>query len=257
MLDFKERIKGINTKAIFLHCPKTGGTYVCQHESKNKPVLSNLHNWGHSTVTSNKRELNPFYLHKDDGMNPIFLESEIRGKPVISIVRNHYDWLVSYFYHSGGSKSNKYYNSEHYDAENSAKGFEYLVKTICDRETLWPNNKFIFRQIFSSNSNMVVDFIARNHTLDADLLEISKILGLRYSRKSKERVGRPNNISYQKYFSDELVSLVEDTWKEELSLYGFAFEEFETNSPLVGRGLIAKDIKENIKYCGSRLIYPI
>ena len=224
---------------------------------KEQTCIIELTQLGHSTVTSNKRELNPFYLHKDDGMNPIFLESEIRGKPVISIVRNHYDWLVSYFYHSGGSKSNKYYNSEHYDAENAAKGFEYLVKTICDRETLWPNNKFIFRQIFSSNSNMVVDFIARTHTLDADLLEISKILGLGYSRKSKERVGRPNNMSYQKYFSDELVSLVEDMWKEELSLYGFAFEEFETNSPLVGRGLISKDIKVNTKYCGSRLIYPI
>lgn len=256
MLTIKERIKGFNKKVILLHCPKTGGTYVCQHESNEKPVLSGLHNWGHSTVTSDKSGINPFYAFKDNGLNPIFLESEINSKPIISIVRNHFDWLVSYFYHAGGDKNNKYYNSRHYDAKIAEKGFEYLVKSICDRDDVWPNNKFIFRQIFSSSGHFLPDCIARTHSLDADLHDISKILRLEYSQKSRQRVGRKVDESYKKYFSDSLVDLVNKTWMEEISLYGFSFDKIETNEPVIGRGLISKTLKENIKYDGVNLHLP-
>jgi hypothetical protein len=140
-------IKSRDTKAIFLHCPKTGGSYINQHESRAIPILSNVDDWGHATVHSVKGR-NPFYNYKDTRINPTYLEKEIGSRKVITVVRNHFDWLVSYYYHAGGDPKNKYYNPNHYDSHAAAKGFEYLVRSICDRDDVWPNKNFIFRQTF-------------------------------------------------------------------------------------------------------------
>lgn len=241
---------------VFVHCPKTGGTYVCQHESGKAPVISGLRDLGHSYIVDDSISKNPIYQYGPNktGEDSVVNRSDIEGLPVFSIVRNHYDWLVSYFYHAGGDPNNKYFNPEHYDYKYSKKGFDYLVRVICDREDKWPNNKLLFPQVFSSGGDMICDYIANTNSLDDNLSEISDIYGLKYQKKGKQRVGRVGDSEYKKYFSDSLAQLVLDTWEDELQIYGFGFDKLETNEPILSRH-IDKDLKEQVKLTDNKLIW--
>lgn len=246
-------IKSRDTKVIFLHCPKTGGSYINQPASRESLVLSNMDNWGHATVHHSVKGRNPFYNYKGTKINPKYLEKEIGSRKVITVVRNHFDWLVSYYYHAGGDPANKYYNPYHYDSHIAAKGFEYLVKSICDRDDVWPNKNFIFRQAFSSSGIFLPDYVARTHTLDDDLCKIASLANLKYKKGQRQRVGRANH-EYKDYFEKNIIDLVYSTWNKEISLYGFDYEDVENDSYIIGRGEILKEQKSAISYDGSELI---
>jgi hypothetical protein len=247
MFDFVRDVISHKSQVVFIHGPKTGGTYVCQHESGGEKVISPIEDIGHSFIIDNVGELNPFYaFHDNERATKIVTERErIKNKVIFSIVRNHFDWLVSYFYHAGGDKNNKYYNPEHYDHDIAQKGFEYFIKKICEREDIWPNNKPIFRQAFSSNGDFICDYVARTHSLDDDLELFSNKYKLLYIKRNKQRVGRKESDDYRRYYSDELVDLINSTWSDEMELYGFSFNE--NHSGIIDR-FVNKKEKKSIKY---------
>jgi len=154
---------------------------------------------------------------------------------------------VSYAGHAGGWNA-KYRDPEHYDYEAANKSFDFLVKTIANREDLWPNRKFIHCQLFCNNGQLITDWLNKVETLDDDLTVLAVAAGVSYKRRPRQRVGC--RTDYRQYYTDSLVELVYKTWSRELKLFGYDFESTELSSGLLHRA-IDKKTKGSIQYYWS------
>lgn len=230
----------------FIHVPKTGGTYLVQFETDKKPVVKPMINLGHNCainkLISNPADFPPKIGYKDKKK---YDQHWLKNYFIFSTVRNIFDWLVSYWGHSGGHNP-KYADKNHYDYKNAQKGFEYLIKTIAGREDTWPSRKFIHFAIFSYHGDLIVDWINRTETLDEDLKALAKYRHLIYSRKRKQRVGTRDR-DYRSYYNDDLIDLVYKTWGRELKLFGYTFEGLNTEKAVLKRKIKVAQ-KRNVKY---------
>ena len=183
---------------------------------------------------------------------------EINNKFIFSIVRNIFDWLVSYLDHAAGWTPN-YKNTEHYDYEIANKGFDYLVNTIANREYPWPSRKFIFFQLFASNGDFVVDWINRKEALDDDLAQMAKYAGLKYKARGKKRVG--SHKDYREYYNDSIIELVNRTWGREQKIFGYDFDGHDKNKAILHhkinphtKSLLKYNLEENsLRFNNMRL----
>jgi len=175
----------------FIHIPKTGGTYFRQYETDKKPIISGVKDSGHVYVVKCKGDKtdkinNPI---GKKAFNSIRLKTEYKDSYVITIVRNHFSWLVSYAGHAGGW-TKRYDSTTHYDYKNASKGFDYLLKTIANRDCGWPSRKFLFCQAFCNDGDLLIDYFLRQETLDKDAEGLALKKKLKYSKKNKQRKGR-------------------------------------------------------------------
>lgn len=236
----------------YLHIPKTGGTYLAQREGSAKPVLSPVKYLGHKYIAKNPNTQNPLYqVPPYDWPQNIILQKEAQKMNIFSTVRNLYDWFVSYWYHAGGAYS-KYYRfakDSHYDYPHAKKGFEYLLKTIANRDDKWPNRRFVFLQLFDEQGSLAVEWINRSKTLDSDLKEYARYNDLKYRPKKKQRVGRKGkDRDYRRFYDDKLVDLVASTYAREIKLFGFKFEGIDQPEKAFLKKEVGEWEKKHIKY---------
>jgi hypothetical protein len=209
-------------KLCFIHIPKTGGTYVSQHENFSQSVVFPLRNLGHSTVVDPDWQLLwdvPAPFGEEQAIPRACLDDSI----VFSNVRNPFTFFVSYFHHAAGSIE-QYRNPHHYDFVAAKKGFDYLLKTIADREAIWPSRKLVHYQLFAQPSGAaVVSWLNCTAALDSHLHAMVEAFGLQYRPGKPQRIGPPGD--YRSYYTDELTDLVYRTWKREIDLFGFEFDK--------------------------------
>ena len=220
--------------AAFLHVPKSGGTYLGQWETSKQPVVSPLRDLGHKYIVDEAGAVNVTYLQHDPqrAHNAVIARRDIRRYYMVSSVRNLFDWFVSYAGHAGAWKS-RYQSDEHNDYENAQRGFDYLLKTIANREDQWPSRKFVHCQLFSSGGDLVIDWLNRTGSLDDDLQALAERRGLSYRQMKRQRVGGISD--YRRHYTDSLVELVHDTWGREIELFGFSYHPDESAKSVLGR----------------------
>lgn len=213
----------MNRKNVaFIHIPKTGGTYVGK-------VYENLNYLGHSCVINTKEEQKPSRYPPAIGILRTVYYKEISDYYVFSIVRNPFEWLVSYAAHAGGWNP-IYCDKNHYDYINANKGFDYLVKSIADRTDTWPNRNLLFFQLFSDDGKFITDRLLKTETLDADLSILASDFNIVYKKINRQRVGVHDK--YKTYYTDRLIDIVQNIWKQELNLFGYDFDGvIESNIP--------------------------
>jgi hypothetical protein len=228
----------------FLHVPKTGGTYLVQRESDDDPTIAQLKYLGHHWVVRSLERSDPVY--PPQGFRRTFVMEKRSLVPyfVFTTVRNPFSFLVSYLWHAGGLNP-KYYDPDHYDYAIATKGFDYLLKTIVNRDEPWPSRKLIHGQLFCDDGDLIVDWINHNESLDADLETMAKQMRFHYQRKKPQRVGRADD--YRSYYTDELVDLVNSTWGRELNLFGYKFDGRRTEPALL-EGKVTAAQKRGIHY---------
>lgn len=228
----------------FLHVPKTGGTYIAQWESEDEPVISPLRYLGHNWVVQSLKQ--PAQGYPPQGFVQTYLVEKKSLAPyfVFTTVRNPFSFFVSYLWHAGGLNP-KYYDPNHYDFEAARKGFDYLLKTIANRDEPWPSRKLIHGQMFCDDGSLIVDWINNNEVLDDDLECMARYLNVSYQRRPPQRVGREDD--YRTYYTEELVDMINTTWSRELDLFGYEFEGRKGKIPLL-RGKIARSQKQKIRY---------
>ncbi|MDP7423375.1 MAG: hypothetical protein QGH40_16005 [bacterium] len=239
----------IKTRKIpaYLHIPKTGGTYISQRETDDQAVIHPVKYLGHKFVIDRPGDHNVIYLEHDPARaktSVIAREKIEEYYHVFSTVRNIFDWLVSYASHAGGWNS-RYRDTEHYDYEVANKGFEYLLKTIADRENQWPSRKFIHCQLFSSSGDLIVDWLNSTRSLDEDLGKLAEYYRCTYTRKERQRVGERKD--YRSYYTDELIDLVHTTWRSEIKLLGFEFDGAERITAHLGQ-IVSKETRKALHY---------
>jgi hypothetical protein len=206
----------------FIHIAKTGGTFVTQYENANRSVIFPIRNLGHATVVDPDWEMlrdvpAPF------GEANAIPRADLDDSLVFSNVRNLFPFFVSYFHHAAGRIEN-YRNPHHYDFAAANKGFDYLLKTIADRDMVWPSRKFVHYQLFAQPSGAaIVSWLNCTASLEMNLHEMAQAFGLRYREGKPQRVGPPGD--YRSYYTDALADLVHRTWKREIDLFGFEFDE--------------------------------
>lgn len=131
------------------------------------------------------------------------------------------------------------------DYEAANKSFDYLVRSIADREDVWPSRKLIHSQIFSSGGRLVVDCLNRTHSLDDDLERMATYKGVMFRRRPPQRVGMRGD--YREYYTNDLVDLVYSTWGQELSLFGFEFDGNSIDRAILKQQITAEQ-KHSVKY---------
>jgi len=214
--------EGGPAKLCFIHIPKTGGTYVSQYENFDRSVVFPLRSLGHATVVDPDWRL--FWdVPAPFGEAQAIPRACLHGSIVFSNVRNPFSFFVSYLHHAAGSIE-QYRNPHHYDFLAASKGFDYLLKTIADRDAIWPSRKLLHYQLFAQPSGAaVVSWLNCMASLDSHLHAMVEAFGLQYRHGKPQRVGPPGD--YRTYYTDELTDLVYRTWKREIDLFGFEFDK--------------------------------
>lgn len=82
---------------VFLHVPKTGGTYTRYEHKKNLSPIHPIKNLGHVFISENKVDV-PSLSKASIKYMP---RSELKNKFVFTNVRNIFEWLVSWAGHMG------------------------------------------------------------------------------------------------------------------------------------------------------------
>jgi hypothetical protein len=208
--------------ACFVHIPKTGGTFVTQAEDSDLTVIFPMRDLNHSTLVNQDwealRDVPPPF-----GEASAIPLSAVDGHVVFSNIRNVFSFFVGYFHHAAGHVE-KYRNTHHYDFSIANRGFDYLIKSIANRDLIWPNRKFVHYQLFSQPSGVsVIDWINCAATLDRDLREMARYFGLGFRAGRPQRVGP--RTDYRSYYTNALADIVASTWSREIELFGFKFDE--------------------------------
>lgn len=208
--------------AVFVHIPKTGGTYVKSCFPENGFI-----SLGHALL---REELSDDFVPK--GL------TGTRYRPgqnhyLFTIVRDPIKFFRSYYHHVIGHGN--FHNPDHYDYKAAGKGFDYLMRVIMDRDDVWPSRKFLYPQLFDQSGKLVVSWISRNEMLDTDMASLAGKLGYHYKHGEKKRSAPVSALS--DYYSDELLQQVESVYRRERDLFGY--------SPEAGNGantLLVRDV---------------
>jgi len=218
-----------------IHVPKTGGTSASQ-----SPLIQSLN---HTSIVDKPGQSNPLY-GGPRSKNVVTFIDRLKGWRVTGIVRNPYIWLVSYAGFAGCFKKMGHY--QHYDYPHAKKGFEYLVKTIMNREEPWPSRKFIFTQFWSQPSGQfVLDHVFHTEQLDQELITYFKQKhNKHYKPAARKQIGQ--HKPYRTYYNDKLVEEVFKAWRREFKIFGYDWEHDVAHDGLLS-GAVAN--KALVSYC--------
>lgn len=224
---------------VFIHIPKTGGTYVNSCFPSNGFV-----SLGHALLRESL----------GDDHVPVGLIGTrfrpLKRHVLFSTVRNPLTFFRSYYHHVIGH--GKWYNSNHYDYQAAQRGFEYLMQTIMDREDKWPSQKFLFPQLFNQSGQLVVSWINKNEMLDEDMALFAKSLGYRFKKGEKKRAAPVREMA--EYYSDALQQQVHEVYKREFALFGYDKDSCMDNNSVPLHRDVASHVltydyeKDDLKY---------
>jgi hypothetical protein len=142
---------------------------------------------------------------------------------VFSVVRNPFDWLISY---ADWCSCFTNWNPDHYDAPHAKKGFEYFIRHIMDRDDVWPCHKFIYCQLFTPTGELVPDHILHTEQLDVELAKFFMAKGKVWVPPIRKQVGRAKVVKKRPpkeelYKDDRLVSDIYECWWSTFHMLGY------------------------------------
>lgn len=202
---------------VFVHIPKTGGTYVTSRFPRDAFVSLN-----HMLLR----------VKRTDEYIPLGLVGT-KWKPssnhvLFTTVRNPLTFFRSYYHHVIGH--GLYHNHSHYDFEIAQKGFDYLMRNIMERDDIWPSRKFLYPQLFDQSGKLIVRWINRTENLDEDMKLFTEMLGYPFSPGEKKRAAPVKDLS--EYYSDALMEQVCDVYAREFDAFGYSVYGLEATGKL-------------------------
>jgi hypothetical protein len=228
----------IHGLVYFIHIPKTSGTAL-----ESKQIIKLGHNFNVEKIyriPANEKG----HIDYKTCYYGIYNYPKIPNTK-ISIIRNPFDLLCSYYHHGENLKPNGIYCHSGWASVNYThqfKTFKEFITAYCDPNFKWhvPQfQKFLFSQLFDISHNCVADIIIKYEYLN----EAKKILNtkLNYPILDKKRnLSTRKKNSYETYYDEEMIDLVTKKCHRELKLFNYNFNGSTKHEPLI--------INCNVKY---------
>jgi hypothetical protein len=128
-----------------------------------------------------------------------------------SFVRNPWDWQVS-LYKYGLSNT----ELRQHELIKGFGSFDKYIRWRCAEEVRLQKDF-----IYSAEGELLVDFVGRYETIDADFKTICSRIGI---SASLPKLNVSNTEPYQQFYNEETRDLVKRTFDADITLFGYEFE---------------------------------
>ena len=210
---------------IFVHVYKTAGTSVrrtlCKFCYEPHRTLYNriLNKYCGVRIIPNKDLsivnflTNNFHARTIDVRN--FLSPEVYNKFfTFAFVRNPWDWQVSLYHYMRQTSFHPQYN-----LGKSFNDFDEYLSWRIENEVRLQSDFLL-----DENNKFLVDFVGRVETIDNDFQYICNKLGIDAKLPHANKSKRGN---YKDYYNDKTIDLVADSYKKDIELFGYSFDNFQ------------------------------
>ncbi len=221
-------------RVAFIHIPKCAGSYIGQVRGRMQDapaaVLRPMTYCAHALIVKDVKDP----ICNEIEWNYRLREKDIEGMSVLAVVRNPFDLLVSFY--------------EMQKRDGVPTPFREALEFYARRprmDNVQYGREFLFAQLFSTSGRLIVDYIARQETLGADLDNVARLWNLERHGGEARNVGK--HQSYRTYYNEDLRAVVERTWGRELKLFGYSFSGLDDKTALLPRG-ISPSIRDRWRY---------
>ena len=210
-----------NKILYFIHIPKTSGTAL-----DSKQIIKQSHKFHLPKIYRTPKNLNGHHFYDTEywetGKYPI--KNHIK----ISIIRNPYDLLCSYYFHNENLNLNSNIKNNGWASVNYThkfKSFKQFINAYCDPKFDWhiPIFKnFLFSQLFNTQHDCIANIIIKYEYLD----EAKKILNRFLEHKIKQTLTNKSILkkkNYKDYYDKEMIEKVRKKCARELKYYNYDF----------------------------------
>jgi hypothetical protein len=228
----------INDVVYLIHIPKTSGSAL-----RCKQIINLGHNFNVKNIYRT-----PFNKRGFHGFKTCYWDIYRYPKTPntkISIIRNPFDLLCSYYHQGEELKPNGRYCHSGWASVNYThqfRTFKQFITAYCNPNFKWHHpqfQKFLFSQLFDINHNCVADIIIKYEYLD----ESRQILNTKLKHPIIENYGNKSqrkNRLYNEYYDQEMIELVNKKCYRELKYFNYDFNGSTKHEPLI--------INCNVKY---------
>jgi hypothetical protein len=228
----------INDFVYFIHIPKTSGSALTS-----KQIIKLGHNFNVKDIYRTPAN-NRGYIGYETCFWDIYSYPE-EPNTKITIIRNPFDLLCSYYHHGEKLKPNDEYCHSGWASVNYThqfKTFKEFIIAYCDPNFKWHQpqfQKFLFSQLFDINHNCVADIIIKYEYLNEAFEILDK--KLKYPiEKNKNNTSILKDKCYKDYYDKEMIEIVNKKCYRELKYFNYNFEGSTKKEPLI--------INCNLKY---------
>ena len=249
---------------VHIHIPKTGGTWLNATLNDILPPHEfPFPNVGHLAIGYTLGSTNSIDVtakHHINGQTvdfAIYPSTEIKRPELyqrsikLSVCRNPFDLLASYYFHNWGRPDNAHLANlqeddpvgwDNINVIHGIKSFDGFIKRYCDPDFKWwhvPRKRHLFFQMFEASGKCGVNVILRHERMYEGLsffLTHYDYCGISALEKHKHRESNATthkNKDYRSYYTDELRGLVETKCAEELQQYHYNFDGSTTDDVYV------------------------
>lgn len=234
-------------KLLFIiHIPKTGGTAL---NESSRQIINLSHAFNVSKVYRIPKSLRGHEEYISDRW-PVYIYPKLNHYK-ITVIRNPFDLLCSYYFHGEELKDNDEYSHSGWASVNYThkfKSFKEFIIAYCDENFKWhvPALKnFLYSQLFDNNFNCVADFIIKYEYLNDAIDEFNKKLTFPIKKNHKANVSNLKKNNYKDYYDEEMINLVSEKCKKELIYFNYNFEGSTKYEPIFNTRL-KYDVHKNV-----------
>ncbi len=252
-----ERIKNlpVENRLIFLSIPKTASSLIRDHVLPLSGIEARgCHQWFQASLPSWVENINEVGFAKDapnldktKSINSMFYwysTAELEQSLVFTVVRNPFDWLASYYFHTTSMGQVGWQNMLlNFDL---GKTFKHFICNFTDPDFKWPHpdfKDFLWHQMFNNSGHCCVDVVIPYELLSigiSNLLRETRVWNnnIDFEKRVQISTARPGK-SYHELYDKEMQQLIEAHCASELQMFRYSFDGLCKDSPPL---IYAKDI---------------
>ena len=236
-LDFKNKI------LFFIHIPKTAGSSL----TSSKQIINLDHKYNVPGIYRTPSWKKGFNGYNTDTWGVYRYPSIKHYK--ITIVRNPFDLLCSYYFYGEKLKSDGSYCHSGWASVNythNFKSFKQFIKSYCDPDFKWHQpalKNFLYGQLFNTQHKCVADIIVKYEYLNDAIDLLNKKLFCKI-KKTHINKSKRKDKSYKHYYDKEMIELVTKKCEKELKYFNYDFNGSTVYQPLFKTNL-KYDVKNN------------
>jgi hypothetical protein len=216
----------------FIHIPKTSGTSL-----ESEQIIKLGHCFNVPKVYRTQFNKGGFHDYEKDTWD--LYEYPVVPNYKISIIRNPFDLLSSYYFHGEKLKNCGTYCHSGWASVNYThqfNSFKQFITSYCDPNFKWhiPAFKnFLFSQLFDISYNCVTDIIIKYEYLNEAIDILNTQLKHKIVKNKKENVSINKQYKYTEYYDAEMIELVYKKCKRELFLFNYDFNGSTKYEPII------------------------